>query len=167
MPKIELGDEIVTLRTLSANDLEELYKVASDQLIWEQHPKNDRWKRDVFEQFFEKALKDGYTFVIIDAKTQRVIGSSRYYDIGKEDDTVAIGYTFLAREYWGGEYNRSVKMLMLDHAFRSVNRVVFHIGTDNLRSQKAIEKLGAVKLKLMPPDEDADHERFEYLISKK
>lgn len=165
MPR-ELADGIVRLRPLAAADLESLYAAASDPLIWEQHPKNDRWKRDVFEKFFDKALEDGFAFVIIDGKTNEPIGSSRYYDIGKEPDTVAIGYTFLACEYWGGEYNRSVKQMMLAHAFRYVNQVVFHVGVDNLRSQKAIEKLGAVRIKELLPDQEADHARFEYLISK-
>lgn len=167
MPSDELADDVVRLRQLRADDLEELCTVASDPLLWEQHPKNDRWKRDVFEKFFEKALDDGFTFVIIDAKTQKIIGSTRYYDVDKEPDTVAIGYTFVAREFWGGEHNRSAKRLMLDHAFRFFSRVVFHIGINNFRSQKAIEKLGAVKIKELQPDADADHARFEYLIEKK
>ncbi len=162
----ELSDKIIMLKPLNETDLEELYAVASDPLIWEQHPSNDRWKREVFERFFEKALAGKAAFVIIDRKTGRVIGSSRYYDIGKQPDTVAIGYTFLAREYWGGEYNRSVKRLMLDHAFKYVSRIVFHIGVDNFRSQKAIEKLGAVRSKELPPDEDNEHARYEYLIGR-
>ena len=165
MPSGELANDVVRLRQLQAKDLEELYAVASDPLIWEQHPKNDRWKRDVFESFFAKALKDGFAFVIIDAATQKMIGSSRYYDIGKESDTVAIGYTFLSREYWGGKRNSSVKRLMLDHAFRYVSRVVLHVGINNIRSQKAIERLGAARIKELQPDADADHARFEYLLT--
>lgn len=166
MPSGELHDELIQLRQLCEADLDELYSIASDPLIWEQHPSNDRWKRDVFERFFEKAVAGKAAFAIIDRKTERVIGSSRYYDIGKEPDTVAIGYTFLSREFWGGEYNRSVKKLMLEHAFRFVSRAVFHIGVDNVRSQKAIEKLGAVRSKELMPDDDSEHARFEYLIEK-
>jgi len=58
---------------------------------------------------------------------------------------VEIGWTFLGRAYWGGRYNGEMKRLMLDHAFRSVNRVIFVIGPDNRRSQRAVEKLGAVR----------------------
>ena len=164
--KIRLADDLVELRPLNADDLEELYSVASDPLIWEQHPKNDRWKRDVFEKFFSKALESKTALVIFDRKSGDVIGSSRYYDIDKEPDTVAIGYTFLARKYWGGDHNRAVKHLMLEHAFKFVSRVVFHIGVDNIRSRKAIEKLGAVRYKELLPDEESDHARYEYLMEK-
>ena len=55
------------------------------------------------------------------------------------------GWTFLARSHWGGEYNREMKRLMLDHAFRFVGRVVFLIDSANHRSQRATEKIGAVR----------------------
>ena len=163
--KTTLEDGLVTLRPLAAVDLEALYEVASDPLVWEQHPKNDRWKRDVFERFFKKALAAGSAFVITGRETGRVIGSSRYYDLEKEPDTVTIGYTFIAREFWGGEYNRSVKRLMLDHAFKFVSRVVFSVGSDNIRSQKALEKIGAVRSKVLEPDEDGNIS-YEYEIMR-
>ncbi len=56
-----------------------------------------------------------------------------------------IGWTFLARKYWGGLYNRELKDLMLAHAFRFVETVVFYVGENNIRSQKATEKIGAIK----------------------
>ena len=164
--KVRLADDLVELRPLKADDLEELYSVASDPLIWEQHPKNDRWKREVFKRFFSKALESKTAFIISDRKSGDVIGSSRYYDIGKEPDTVAIGYTFLARKYWGGDHNRAVKHLMLEHAFKFVSRVVFHIGVDNIRSRKAVEKLGAFRRRELPCDVENDHDRYEYVIER-
>jgi RimJ/RimL family protein N-acetyltransferase len=140
-----LTGELLELRPLRPEDFNELYAVASDPLIWEQHPNTNRFKREVFEIFFEGALESGGAFVIFDKKTEKPIGSSRYYGYDKDGGVISIGYTFLAKDHWGTTYNRAVKDLMLDHAFKFVNTVLFHIGTENIRSQKAIEKLGAVK----------------------
>jgi len=60
---------------------------------------------------------------------------------------VEIGWTFLERAFWGGTYNREMKSLMLDHAFKFVDRVVFVVGENNLRSQRALQKIGARFLK--------------------
>ena len=140
-----LQNEFVTIRPLEVNDFEKLYKVASDPLIWEQHPTKNRYKREVFEIFFDAAIKSGSAFIVFDTKTDEPIGSSRFYEYDKDKKTIAIGYTFLARDYWGTGYNRALKLLMLNYAFDFVNTVIFHIGTDNIGSQKAIEKLGAKK----------------------
>lgn len=141
-----LENELVRLVLLKSTDFERIYAVASDSLIWEQHPNNDRYKRDVFENFFDEALQSKSAFAILDAKTDEAIGSSRFYDYVAEKKFVAIGYTFLARKHWGGIYNKEVKSLMLNYAFQFVDTVIFHIGAENLRSQKATEKLGAKKL---------------------
>lgn len=140
-----LENELVKLVPLKQEGLEELYKVAADPLIWEQHPANDRHERTVFSKFFEDAMKTGSAFKIIDRSANEVIGSTRYYDHDPVASSVCIGFTFLARKCWGGEYNRSVKKLMIDYAFRYVDRIIFHIGAGNIRSQKATAKFGAVK----------------------
>lgn len=72
-----------------------------------------------------------------------MVGTSRYYGYEAERSEVEIGWTFLARSHWGGEVNGEVKRLMLEHAFASVERVVFFVALDNLRSRRAVEKLGA------------------------
>ncbi len=118
--------------------------MASDPLIWAQHPSKDRYQRDVFANFFSGAMASGGAFRIIDNTNATLIGSSRYYDLSEEARTVAIGYTFIARHVWGGPFNRALKTLMLDHAFRFVDRVIFHVGAGNLRSRRAMEKLGGV-----------------------
>ncbi len=79
----------------------------------------------------------------MDVASGRVIGSSRYYDCSPAQSEVKIGYTFVAREFWGGGYNPEMKKLMLDHAFRYVDRVLFEIGATNFRSQMAIQRIGA------------------------
>jgi RimJ/RimL family protein N-acetyltransferase len=142
-----LENEHVKLQPLKTGDFETLYKVASDPMIWEQHPNKDRYKKEVFENFFKGAIESKGAFLVFNASTDEVIGSSRYYDLNAEQNSIIIGYTFLARHCWGHTYNKSLKTLMLEHAFRFVDKVHFHIGAVNIRSQKAIEKLGAVKLK--------------------
>jgi RimJ/RimL family protein N-acetyltransferase len=141
-----LQNEWVRIEPLHANDFERLYQVASDPLIWEQHPNKNRYERDVFQAFFDDALAGGAAFLAFDAKTNQLIGSSRYYDVSVAENSIAIGYTFLARAYWGGNYNWALKSLMLDHAFQVADTVVFHIGENNIRSQKGTGKLGAVKV---------------------
>lgn len=139
-----LAGERVVLRPLTADDFDALYAVASDPAVWEQHPDRARHLRDVFAtNFFAGALASGSAFVVHDAVTNAVIGSSRYYDWQPSSREVAIGYTFLARSHWGGPTNRELKVLMLRHAFRFADVVRFHIGAQNFRSRKAIEKLGA------------------------
>jgi RimJ/RimL family protein N-acetyltransferase len=134
---------LVELRPLAATDFDALFAAASDPLIWEQHPEPDRYTREVFQRYFDGAMESGGAFVIIDRSTARIIGSSRYCDLKPAERQVEIGWTFLEREFWGGRYNSEIKSLMLDHAFRFVERVVFVVGENNRRSQKALEKIGA------------------------
>jgi RimJ/RimL family protein N-acetyltransferase len=141
-----LEDELVKLVPLQATDFDRLFKVASDPSIWEQHPGRDRYKKEVFQIYFDSAVASVSAFLIFDQKTNNLIGSSRFYDYDAGGSSIAVGYTFLAKEYWGGKYNRSVKKLMLDYAFQFVDTVIFHIGPSNIRSQKAILKIGANKI---------------------
>jgi RimJ/RimL family protein N-acetyltransferase len=99
----------------------------------------------VFRRFFQGALDSGGAFVVLDAATGAVIGSSRYHAYDPATSQVEIGWTFLARKYWGGRYNAEMKRLMLEHAFRSLDTVVFSVGAQNQRSQRALEKIGAVR----------------------
>jgi RimJ/RimL family protein N-acetyltransferase len=143
-----LRGDLLWLRPLRAEDRQSLYAVASDPLIWEQHPASDRYREDVFRRFFEEAMASGGAFAVIDAKDDRVIGSSRYlaFDPGRSE--IEIGFTFLARSHWGGVYNREMKKLMLRHAFRFVQHVVFLVGPENWRSQKAVEKVGGRRVEM-------------------
>jgi RimJ/RimL family protein N-acetyltransferase len=141
-----LTGTLLELRPLRPEDFDDLYAVASDPGIWEQHPVSDRYKRDVFEGFFREALASGGAFVVIDRRTGRIIGSSRYYRLDEARGEIEIGWSFLARAYWGGAHNREMKELMLRHAFRYVNAVVFLVGPNNLRSQRAMEKIGGVRV---------------------
>jgi RimJ/RimL family protein N-acetyltransferase len=169
---IDLKNEIILLIPLQENDFEELYVVASDPLVWEQHPNKLRYQRDVFQNYFEGAMLSKGAFLIRDTKTNEVIGSSRFYDyIEKENSTetsVLIGYTFIGRKFWGKGYNKALKKIMLDYAFQFVDKVYFHIGAFNIRSQKAIEKIGALKVDEFEVEYYGEESKlnFVYLITK-
>lgn len=141
-----LEHELVKLKPLLPNDFDALYQVAADPLIWEQHPNKNRYQKEVFQTFFKGAIDSNGAFLIYDAQTGDPIGTSRFYDLDIENKSILIGYTFLSRSYWGKAYNKAVKKLMLEYAFTFVEKVIFHIGSNNIRSQKAIEKLGAIKI---------------------
>ena len=144
-----LEGERFALRPLRADDWDALYAIASDPVVWEQHPMTDRWREEVFRAFFEDALAKGGALAIIDTRDGTIIGSSRFQalksaeDDEEEQSSVEIGWTFLAPRYWGTGANREVKRLMLAHALESVERVDFRVGEANWRSRIALENIGA------------------------
>jgi N-acetyltransferase len=137
-----LADQLVRLRPLHASDWPGLFAAASDPAIWTLHPAHDRWQEPVFRAFFDLGLQSGGTLVIEDAVTGAMIGSSRYDTERAEASEVEIGWTFLARGHWGGAANRAVKRLMIGHALTMFERVIFLIGETNVRSRRALEKIG-------------------------
>ena len=140
-----LRGELVELRPLRGEDFDPLYAVASDPLIWEQHPARDRYKPDVFGAFFRESLESGGALIAIDRSSGHVIGSSRFHGYDPDVGEVEIGWTFLARSHWGGVYNGEMKALMVRHALSFVRRVIFLVAPQNIRSQKAVEKVGGVR----------------------
>ncbi len=145
-----LDDAIVRLRPLRAEDFPALYAVASDPLIWQQHPNRDRHRHEVFSTYFQGAMQSAGAFLVSDTSSDEVIGCTRYYELDQAAGTVAIGYTFLARRCWGGGGNQAMKALMLDHAFGHLQRVIFHVGENNRRSRIAMERLGGVYIGSAP-----------------
>jgi RimJ/RimL family protein N-acetyltransferase len=141
---------LLELRPLQPDHFHQLYAVACDPLIWEQHPAKDRYKENVFQAFFREALESGGALIAIDSRNGQVIGSSRFHGYDQHKSEIEIGWTFLARSHWGGSYNREMKQIMLQHAFQFVASVIFVIGPRNFRSQKAVEKLGAVRVVSRP-----------------
>ena len=141
-----LSNHLIRLEPLQPSHFNELYETASDPLIWEQHPNPNRYQKEVFESFFEGALASGGAFIVRDVDTGKALGSTRFYDLKPLDNEIKIGYTFFSRDCWGKGINRQVKTLMLNYAFIYIEKVVFHIGAQNIRSQIAIEKLGAKKV---------------------
>lgn len=156
-----LTGAVLELRPLREEDFDALYAVASDPLIWEQHPITDRYKKEVFTGFFREAMESGGAFVVIERASGRIIGSSRYFGYDEERSEIEIGWTFLARACWGGVYNREMKQLMLRHAFRFVDTVVFLVGPQNWRSQRAMEKIGGVRTSRRYARAGRDHVVFE------
>ncbi len=136
----------VIVRPLHTDDWTSLFALASDPLIWAQHPASNRYQEDVFREFFSVALASHSAFLITDANDGRVIGSSRYHGYNAEAREIEIGWTFFARSHWGGRYNGELKQLMLKHAFQCVDRVIFVIGAENIRSRLAVERIGATLL---------------------
>jgi RimJ/RimL family protein N-acetyltransferase len=141
-----LETENFSLQPLSAADFEVLYAVAADPEIWVQHPNKDRWKKEVFSNFFDGAMQSKGAFKVVEKSSGEILGSTRFYDLNEEEGSIFIGYTFYAVKCWGRGINHAVKKLMLDYAFQFVSRVYFHIGASNVRSQLSISRLGAVKI---------------------
>jgi len=159
-----LAGQLIELRPLRPGDWAALFAIASDPLIWEQHPESDRYKEDVFRQFFADALNSGGALVAIDRSMGQIIGSSRFHGFDAIESVVEIGWTFLARRYWGGRYNGEMKRLMLEHAFKTVDQVLFIIGPENRRSRRAVEKIGAEYLRVAP--DTKGRERVVYVLTK-
>ena len=162
-----LNGEHLTLRPLRPEDWDELFAVASDPLIWAQHPCSDRYQGEVFRGFFAEAMESGGALAVLDAHSGRMIGSSRFhgYDLARRE--IEIGWTFLARNFWGGVANRELKALMLQHAFQFVERVIFLVGPQNWRSQKAMEKIGGVRAGTRRNASGRDDLIFEITAPKK
>ena len=156
-----LQGDLISLRPLRPEDFDALYAVAGDPMIWEQHPSSDRYQLPVFQEFFREAFASGGALLVHDARTGQVIGSSRFHGFDPARGEIEIGWTFLARSHWGGSYNREMKRLMIGHASRFVRSVVFVIGPANYRSQRAVEKIGAVRVGLVEKD---GRERVVYRI---
>lgn len=164
-----LSDELVLLRPLKAQDFDPLFAVAADPLIWEQHPSSDRFQREVFSKFFRESMDSGGALVIIDQSNKKIIGSTRFQVVENRPTAIEIGWTFLAREYWGGTYNAAIKKLMIDYAFQAIDDVIFYIGKTNLRSQKAAEKIGAIRLhnSIAQPFQKDSGNNYTYRIRKR
>jgi RimJ/RimL family protein N-acetyltransferase len=160
-----LKGDLVELRPLRADDYDDLYAIAADPLIWEQHPVKNRHEPETFQVFFREALAFGGALIAVDAATHRTIGSSRFHRYDRERSEVEIGWTFLAGSHWGGLYNGQMKDLMLQHAFRLVNCGVFLVGPQNLRSQRAVEKIGGVRLRSRPDAEGRDSYVYQITAS--
>jgi len=140
-----LQNDLIILRPLLESDYAQLYKVASDPLIWSQHPSSDRYQEAVFDKFFNESLKSKGALIIIDRHSTT-------------DGAIEIGWSFLSRKHWGGQYNKAVKYLMLEYAFSAVDDIVFYVDKNNIRSQKAVEKIGGHQL---------SGETFKHLLSNK
>jgi RimJ/RimL family protein N-acetyltransferase len=151
------------LRPLEERDFDPLHSAASDSKIWDQHFEPNRHDPKIFRKFFDAALLSKGALVIIDQLSHQIIGTSRYYHYDPIQSELEIGYTFITRPYWKTSANSEIKKLMIDHAFTFVDSVLFYVWENNFRSQKAVEKLGATKQRLI---EGPSHHSFEYRLKK-
>jgi RimJ/RimL family protein N-acetyltransferase len=143
MPNLQptlIGPRIV-IRPVTEADWSQMYAAGSDPEVWAVHPASDRYKEPEFRQFFDGALASGSGFSFVDRATGKVIGSSRYHGYDAEKREIEIGWTFLAKAYWGG------------HAFTFADTVIFFVGETNWISQRAMEKIGGVRRAALVPRE--------------
>ncbi|MCG8374445.1 MAG: GNAT family N-acetyltransferase [Balneolales bacterium] len=141
-----LEDDLIVLRPLANNDFEALYQVAKDPLIWEQHPSSDRYKKEVYTAFFAESIESKGAFIVLQKPGNKVIGSTRFKKVKNAEDAIEIGWSFLSRDTWGGTYNKAMKKLMIDYAFQYVEHIIFYIGAQNIRSQKAVQRIGGKQI---------------------
>jgi RimJ/RimL family protein N-acetyltransferase len=162
-----LENNLIKLIPLQENHFEGLYNVASDPLIWEQHPIKDRYKEEIFKPFFDIAISSKSSFLILEKNTNEIIGNTRFYEYNQEKSSIAIGFTFIGRKFWGGMYNQSTIRLLIDYAFVNVNSILFHVAADNIRSQKAVLKLGTTKInEVYFPNAEIGILHYEYELKK-
>jgi RimJ/RimL family protein N-acetyltransferase len=140
-----LAGQTIVIRPIRQEDWRDMFAAASDPLIWQAHPAADRYKENVFREYFDGAVRCGSGFAFVERSTGRIVGSSRYHGHHPERSEIEIGWTFLVREKWGGATNREIKKLMITHAFTFVDRVVFWVGESNWRSRRAMQKIGALQ----------------------
>lgn len=158
-----LSNELVKLIPMIKDDYEWVYAAASDPDIWSQHPDTNRYTPVGFTKYFQKLIDTDIPYLIINTKTDEVIGATTFYQYDRIEKSIAIGYTFLAKEYWGGEFNKSIKSLLINYAFEKLDKIIFYVGAENIRSQKALIKIGAVKEKEIV---EAGSNKFIYAIYK-
>lgn len=138
-----IGERVI-VRPVEPSDWDGMFAAAADREIWAVHPESDRYQEPVFRKYFDDALNSGSAFTFVDKHSGDIIGSSRFWGHDADLSEIEIGWTFLARAYWGGSYNAEIKRLMVDHAHTFVDTVVFWVGETNIRSRRAMEKIGGV-----------------------
>lgn len=167
----QLRGNYVYLERLKAEDIPTLKELARDERIWEFTRTllmNDAYDEQ-FEKYIAIALNPNpflpqQSFVMRDAQTGAVMGMTRFYKVEPEHKRLNIGYTWYRPEYWGKAHNKECKLLLLQYAFETLGfrRVEFEVAHKNIRSQKAVEKIGGVKEGVLrkhslQPDGDIRH----------
>lgn len=140
----------INLVPLEEKHLEELYTAAADKELWALIP-TDCSERDTFYKTYEFAISERtagnqYPFVIIHKDTNKIIGSTRLFEIYPADKKLEIGWTWITKDHWGTTINLECKLLLLTYCFETLktNRVQLKTKDTNFRSRKAIEKIGGI-----------------------
>ena len=151
MENISLENDVLLLRPVELSDIQTIAEAAKDERIWE-HMSVNLVTKEAVEKYVENAIAErksqiSYMFVIIDKKTNKVIGCTSFLDISMAHKRLEIGATWLNPTVWRTQINTNCKYLLLQYCFEhlKLNRVQIKTGHENKRSQKAIERIGAVK----------------------
>ena len=156
-----LENEIVKLRQTKKEDFDKLFKLGGKKEIWEQHSNKDRYKKSVFLKYFNQGIKNKFgSLTIISKDDGKIVGWTRLYDFDETVPTIKIGYTFLGKSYWGLDINYNSKKLILNYLFGFLDLVCFDIFEKNIRSQKAVQKLGGVF-------NEKKKDKHHYILNKK
>ncbi len=145
-----LNGQVVRLEPLLEEHIEPLMAIARTTpktFKFTSTPVTDEQRDRYFEQAFrQRDLQEAYPFVLKLQGSNQIVGSSRFADINWQHRNCELGYTWIDKRFHGGSVNVESKYLMLSHAFEELGfvRVQIHTDTRNIRSQKAIERLGAV-----------------------
>ena len=146
-----LQNEVVRLVPLDICHIEGIYKAAQDPRIWE-HMSVELLSREKVLAYVDDAMKKrdiktDYPFVIIQQETNEIIGATWYLDISMQHKRLEIGSTWLNPKAWRTNINTNCKCLLLQYGFEilEMQRIQIKTGHENIRSQKAIERIGAVK----------------------
>ncbi len=148
---IELVGQKVKIRPMEQDDLIELYNAGNSADIWTYMPMSVQ-SLDDMKRLIDNALKareqgTEFPFVIIAKDSQKIVGSTRFLDISTANRSLEIGWTWLSPAVWRTSINMESKYLLLRHCFEMLGTIRVQLKTDgrNQRSQKAIERLGAVR----------------------
>lgn len=140
----------VNLLPLEEMHFDELFLAASDKELWKLIP-TDCSERKTFDLMYAQSLLDRdkgleYPFIISHKSTNKIIGSTRLFDIHPSDKKLEIGWTWIVKNYWGTDVNLECKLLLLKFCFETLhaNRVQLKTKDTNFRSRKAIEKIGGI-----------------------
>jgi len=150
----KLRGRYVYLELLQPEHIAQLKALAKDERIW-QYTKT-LLINDTFDEQFDRYITAAQdprfsglqvTFAMRDTQTAAIMGMTRYYRIEPSHKRLSIGYTWYIPEYWGRVHNKECKFLLLQYAFEVLGyqRVEFEVAHQNIRSQKAVAKIGGVK----------------------
>ena len=150
----KLKGKHIYLELLQSKDKETLKDLAKDERIWEGNRGfilNETFD-DQFDNYFATALDNNAmggqrAFVMHKVSDDSIIGMTRFLNIDKKEKRLEIGYTWYIPAVWGKVYNKECKLLLLQYTFEELNfnRAQFNVAGQNIRSQKAVEKIGGVK----------------------
>ena len=156
MFKTTLTKDPIQLEVFKIAHIPGLTKAAENESIWTYVKPPNQPLKAFIQTYLETLTKghdknDPFAYTIINSQTQEVLGSSRFYEISQLDKRLCIGFTWCSPEYWGTGLNERIKLAMLEHAFEDLgmNRVGFHVDSRNIRSLKAMAKIGAQKEGIM------------------